>query len=314
MIIDKHISIRRLIPIIWKRLALMALISAAIVVPMELLDAKRYGISMTTPLILGTALSIFLGFRTNSAYERWMSGRRLFGEICQNVRNLALLCARNGEPYTNRLTGLDSNEAPPIMRRLIKRGVAFVHVFGRELKGEAEPVAFDTAAQLLEPADLTRLKASPHPALQLLFLMGRDFREAADEGQFLDGEHFEYVAIQRNLAHLMSQCQLLNNTPFPTHYTFFTDVFVWLLVVLLSLSLPANEVLGYYAIPIVVLIGWTFSMIEGIGDYMDYPWMPNRNVVPVEFLARENEREIRRVALGEDHELSRIQPIEGALY
>ena len=314
MIVDKHISIRRLIPIIWKRLALMALISAAIVVPMELLDAKRYGISMTTPLILGTALSIFLGFRTNSAYERWMSGRRLFGEICQNARNLALICARIDERYANRLTGMDSADAPAVMQRLIRRGAALVHIIGRELKGEAEPAAFDTAPQLLDAPTLNELKASPHPALRLLFLMSRDFRQAADEGQFLDGEHFEYVAIQRNFAHLMSQCQLLNNTPFPTHYTFFTDVFVWLLVVLLSLSLPANEVLGYYAIPIVVLIGWTFSMIEGIGDYMDYPWMPNRNAVPVEFLAREHEREVRRIALGEDHQLSRVQPIEGALY
>ena len=315
MIIEKHISIRRLLPIIWKRLALMAIISAAIVVPMEILDVKNFGVSMTTPLILGTALSIFLGFRTNSAYERWMQGRRNFGALCANARNLALVCARaGGEPYASHLTGLPSDTASDIMPRMIRRACAFLHVFGRELKGEPDPSAFDTAAQLLEPGELAALKTSPHPSLLLLFNQSRDFRAAAAEGQFLDGEHFEIVGIQRDNAALMNQCMTLKNTPFPTHYTFFTDVFVWLLVVLLSLSLPANEVSGIYVIPLVVMIGWIFSMIEGIGDYMDYPWAPNRNVVPVEFLAREQEREIRRLALEEDHGLVRVQPIEGALY
>ena len=314
MIVEKHISLRRLLPIIWRRLAIMALISASIVVPMELLDAKRFGVSMTTPLILGTALSIFLGFRTNSAYERWMSGRRHFGSLCANARNLALVCARVDERYRSHLDGLDSAEAPSIMRRMIRRAIAFLHVYGRELKDNPQPAAFDTAADLLEPDELEALKAHPHPALLLQFLQSRDFRAAAAEGQFLDGEHFEIVAIQRENAHLMNECQALKNTPFPTHYTFFTDVFVWLLVVLLSLSLPATEVSGIYVIPLVVMIGWIFSMIEGIGDYMDYPWLPNRNAVPVEFLAREQERELRRVALGEDHDLVRVQPIEGALY
>lgn len=314
MIVEKTISIRRLIPIIWKRIALMTLISASIVIPMEVLDLKNYSISMTTPLILGTAISIFLGFRTNSAYDRWMSGRRAFGALCEQSRNLALLLARIDEPYLNRTTGKVSRKAKPIMERMIRRSVAFLYIYGRELQGNPDPVDFDTAADLLSAEDMAALRHHPHPSVYLQFLQSRDFRAAANEGQFLDGEHFEFVAIQRETAGLMNQCGMLNNTPFPTHYTFFTDVFVWLLVILLSLSLPAEEIGSIYVIPSVVLIGWIFSMIEGIGDYMDYPWRPNRNAVPVVFLAREQEREIRRIALGEDHGLTRAEAVEGALY
>ena len=315
MIVEKTISIRRLIPIIWKRMALMAIISAAIVVPMELLDAKRFAIGMTTPLILGTAISIFLGFRTNSAYERWMTGRATFGRLCTQVRNLSLLLARiDGEAYLHRSDRSVSRRAKPVMDRMIRRGLAFLHVFGRELKGESDPTNFDTVGDLLGGDELAKLKAHPHPSAQLLYWQSKDFRDAHDEGQFTDGEHFEFVAIQREISGIMSECAALSNTPFPTHYTFFTDVFVWLLVVLLSLSLPGEEANGIYVIPMVVIIGWTFSMIEGIGDYMDYPWLPNRNAVPVEFLAREMEREVRAVAFGEDHGLPRIEPVEGALY
>ena len=315
MIVEKHISIRRLIPIIWKRMTLMALISAAIVVPMELLDAKRFAIGMTTPLILGTALSIFLGFRTNSAYERWMQGRVAFGRLCTQTRNLALLLARvDGEAYTHRTERTVSRLAKPVMDRMIRRGLAFLHIYGRELKGETDPTNFDTVKDLLADEEIAKLKAHDHPSAQLLYWQSRDFRIAHDEGQFTDGEHFEFVAIQREIAGIMSECGALSNTPFPTHYTFFTNVFVWLLVVLLSLSLPGEEANGIYVIPMVVIIGWTFSMIEGIGDYMDYPWLPNRNAVPVVFLAREMEREVRRIALGEDHGLKREEPVEGALY
>ena len=112
----------------------------------------------------------------------------------------------------------------------------------------------------------------------------------------------------------MTKCFSLKNTGFPTHYTYFTDLFVWLLVVLLSMSLPGQENLGYFAVPIAVLIGWIFSMIEGIGSYMDYPWVDNRNVVPTNFLTRAHEIDILGLGLGETDLPSMIEAKDGALY
>ena len=37
----------------------------------------------------GVALAIFLGFRNNSAYDRWWEGRKLWGGIVNNSRTLA---------------------------------------------------------------------------------------------------------------------------------------------------------------------------------------------------------------------------------
>lgn len=39
---------------------------------------------------LGFALSMLLVFRTNTAYDRWWEGRRLWGTLVNNSRNLAL--------------------------------------------------------------------------------------------------------------------------------------------------------------------------------------------------------------------------------
>jgi putative membrane protein len=39
---------------------------------------------------LGVVLSILLSFRTNSAYDRWWEGRKKWGELVNNSRNLAV--------------------------------------------------------------------------------------------------------------------------------------------------------------------------------------------------------------------------------
>src|SRR3954469_18217499 len=40
--------------------------------------------------LLGFALSMLLVFRTNTAYDRWWEGRKLWGALVNNSRNLAL--------------------------------------------------------------------------------------------------------------------------------------------------------------------------------------------------------------------------------
>lgn len=313
MIVERTIKFRRVIPIIWKRLLKMAILSSLIVIPIIYFDLQQFTISLQAPLILGTAISIFLGFRTNSAYDRWFQGRTLWGEVGAATRNLALLCARNDEAYINHQTGKPSKLAATVMPRMIRRAIALMWILNRQLK-DLPPLEQEGLETFLEPAELKTLKSVHNPALKLLFNQSKDFRIANSEGQFFDGEHFEFVGIQRDLARLMTSCFSLKNTGFPTHYTYFTDLFVWLLVALLSLSLPGEENASYYAIPIAVLIGWIFSMIEGIGNYMDYPWANNRNVVPMDFLTRSHEIDLRAFALGETDLPNMIEPKDGALY
>ncbi|MCH5599922.1 bestrophin family protein [Niabella ginsengisoli] len=40
--------------------------------------------------LLGFAISLVLVFRTNTAYDRWWEGRKLWGALVNNSRNLAL--------------------------------------------------------------------------------------------------------------------------------------------------------------------------------------------------------------------------------
>ena len=49
-----------------------------------------FGNAGTAPFaLLGVALSIYLGFRNNAAYDRWWGARKLWGQLVFDIRNLA---------------------------------------------------------------------------------------------------------------------------------------------------------------------------------------------------------------------------------
>ncbi|WP_302183328.1 bestrophin family ion channel, partial [Salmonella enterica] len=64
--------------------------------------------------MFGTALALFLGFRTNSAYQRWWEGRQLWGLMINASRNIAR-SARNflpdPEAHSHRRSGAARSNA-----------------------------------------------------------------------------------------------------------------------------------------------------------------------------------------------------------
>ena len=312
MIVERHISIWRLLKIIWVRLLIMLLIAIFGALIVLEVGSKYIIVSTVIPSILGTALSIFLGFRTNSAFERWMTARGLWSNITSSTKNFALTLARvDNETYLNSVTKKPSDIAAIVMPRMIRRNIAWIWCVNHRLKKKPP---LKNIQKYLEPEEFDALQTYENPALKLLYNQSRDFRIAAGENQFTDGEHFEIVTMLREMLNAQVSCEGLQSTPFPTHYTFFTDVFIWMLVALMAFSLPAIENIGYFSIFAVVLTGWVFSMINGIGSYMEEPFINNRNVIPMDALCREIERSLLQIALEQKEIPPVIQPIEGALY
>ena len=291
----------------------MFVLSASIVVPIVYFNLRHITIDMTTPLILGTAISIFLGFSTNASYDRWFSARGSWGDLNANTRNMALVIARFNPGRSDDMHQPTPAKPSPLADRMTRRLIAWTWVLNRQLKGRSPLKDMD---RYLEPEELESLSGVHNPALKLLFNQGDDIRQAVADGQICSAgaDEFEIIAAQRELIAIQSRCEGLRTTPFPTHYTFFTDVFIWLLVILLSLSLPEVENSGYFAIPMVVLIGWIFTMVDGIGDYMDEPFEDNRNVIPMDTISRNLEIDLLAFVLGEKELPQKMEPVDGALH
>ncbi|MCW8941208.1 MAG: bestrophin family ion channel, partial [Flavobacteriales bacterium] len=80
------------IRILWKELILMALLTTAIsYLEIEfLVEASWHRELMAVYSLVGFVLSLLLVFRTNTGYERWWEGRKKWGELVNNTRNLAI--------------------------------------------------------------------------------------------------------------------------------------------------------------------------------------------------------------------------------
>jgi putative membrane protein len=75
---------------------------------------------------LGFVLSLLLAFRINSAYDRWWEGRKLWGSLVNNSRNLAIkikhVCSDEDIAFYN--------EAIPLYAEVLKnhlRGIQMHH-------------------------------------------------------------------------------------------------------------------------------------------------------------------------------------------
>ena len=313
MIVDRNIRFGRLVAIIWKRVVLMTVVSSLIVAVIAWLDLSKVVPDITAPLILGTALAIFLGFRTDTANERWFGARRMFYTLAAQSRTLGLVVAQSLARHARDDTPSLRPKDRAAMERLVRLSMAHAWCLGRQLKGH-DPLVHPDVLNLLTEAERDALSRSHNPALAIVFDQTQALGRLTDTGALTDPEADELADILREVARVQTEAEGLRDTPFPVHYSIFTHVFIWLLVVLLSLSLPAKEQLAVYAVPLAVLIGWIFSMIEGIGSYMEEPWADNRNVVPTDAIARNLERDLRALTLGETDLPDALTPEGGALY
>src|SRR6478609_1022828 len=56
---------------------------------LEHIEPNHFPSSTSAHSLLGIVLGLFLVFRTNSAYDRWWEGRKMWGSMVNNTRNLA---------------------------------------------------------------------------------------------------------------------------------------------------------------------------------------------------------------------------------
>src|SRR6266850_1690357 len=57
---------------------------------LEHIEPNNFPSSTSAHSLLGIVLGLFLVFRTNTAYDRWWEGRRLWGQLVNDLRNLSI--------------------------------------------------------------------------------------------------------------------------------------------------------------------------------------------------------------------------------
>jgi putative membrane protein len=225
--------------------------------------------------LLGFVISMLLVFRTNTAYDRWWEGRKLWGALVNNSRNLAMKLAAILPPGDDRI----------FFRKAIAAYAAVLrqHLQSEELRTEL----FDTDDQDHPLTDIDTRKHIPNQVaarmMKRVMVLHRAGKISGDELIVLNNELQSFTDV-------CGACERIKNTPIPYSYSVFLKKFIFFYI----MSMPFGMVfsLGYYAIPVVVFIFYVLASLELIAEEIEDPFDGDANDLPLDRIAKNIQKHV----------------------
>jgi putative membrane protein len=238
----------------------------------------------TLPLaIVGGALGIFVSFRTNSAYDRWWEGRKLWGRLINTSRH-----------WSSQVTRYVADEA--LAADLVRRHIAYVHVL-RCLLRKQNALEDPSVMRFTSEEERAWLATQSNQTHALLDKQLGIVTALADEGK-LDGLKLHTLDESvRHLLDIQGGCERIKKTPIPRGYGFIAEQLIRYFSYLLPLALVAD--LHLLAIPINVMVCLAFMLINETGRVLEDPFTMFWNGLPLTNMADTIENNLRN-RIGED--------------
>ncbi|MEN9928287.1 MAG: hypothetical protein RLZZ231_208 [Bacteroidota bacterium] len=223
--------------------------------------------------MLGFVISLLLAYRTNTAYDRWWEGRKLWGGLVNNSRNLAL-------KLSSILT--DEND-----RQYFKKLIpAYASVLQKHLIND------ETAMMLFDGLDLQidHHKHRPNQVAKILFQKANDLYKSNK----ISGEQLLFINQELlSFTDICGACERIKNTPIPYSYSAFIKKFIFFYV----MTLPFGYVfsLGYITIPVVIFIFYVLASLELIAEEIEDPFGSDENDLPTQKIAANIKKHVEEI-------------------
>jgi putative membrane protein len=283
-------------------------LSLAVCIADMYLNIKFLAIPFLPISTLGTAVSLLLAFRNNSAYSRWWEARGLWGGIVNSSRNFARQILTL--TATSRDVGVEELKA--FRREVIYRHFAYLNALRMRLRqqdAQAQACWFEIG-HFLNPKEKENIDRVANKPVYLLQQQAARLQDAFEAGMLDSYKHVQIDNTLNDFFNLQGGCERIKNTPLPRQYAYYTKIFTWFFVLLLPFGFVG--VLGWVAVPLSVLISWIFITIEQVGHYTENPFDNTLNDVPMSAICRNIEIDLRQM-LGETELPSPIQAVDGVL-
>lgn len=215
--------------------------------------------------LVGFVLSLLLLFRTNTAYDRWWEGRKLWGSFVNNSRNLAL--------KLNAFLPESDVELRTLFRVLIQN---FIYASKEHLREGVKTHELVPAGPY-DAAFYAKGGHVPNQVLKALFVeINRLYSFGAISGDQLILLNPELQSFAENLG----ACERIKKTPIPYAYSLFLKKVIFLYV----FTMPIGFVLdySYWAVPVVALVFYVFASIEVIAEEIEDPFGTQANDLPTD--------------------------------
>ncbi|BAZ19899.1 hypothetical protein NIES4073_07720 [Kalymmatonema gypsitolerans NIES-4073] len=243
----------------------------------------HFKLPVSQPILESVIPSIVLGlllvFRTNTAYERFWEGRKIWGSIVNDVRNLA----RQIWVSIDEINPEDRDKKISILRLVVAFAVATkLHLRGERVNKELE--------ELMSVSKYLTLKTMNNPPLEIAFWIG-DYLQLQYNRNCINS--YQLIAIQELLNSLVDSlgaCERILKTPIPLAYAIHLKQLLLLYCLLLPFQLVHN--LGWWTGGIVALVSFTLFGIEAIGLEIENPFGYDPNDLPLDTICNTMKRNI----------------------
>ncbi|WP_333693773.1 bestrophin family protein [Flavobacterium sp.] len=213
--------------------------------------------------MLGFVISLLLVFRTNTAYDRWWEGRKLWGTLVNSSRNFSLKLK----------VILKEEEDKNFFKKVIPMYASFLN---KHLKKE------DTATLLFEDSDI-QIDLQKHKPNQIAHILFQKTYDLYDKKKITGDQLIILNNELQSFTEICGACERIKNTPIPYSYSAFIKKFIFFYV----MTLPFGYVfsLGYYVIPVVIFIFYVLASLELIAEEIEDPFGSDANDLPTDKIA-----------------------------
>ena len=228
--------------------------------------------------LLGFVLSMLLVFRTNTAYDRWWEGRKLWGSLVNSSRNFAL-----------KLNAILKPEDKANRDFFTKAISSYASVLTKTLAQESTRLLLD---EMDHPELKLNANISHHPNRVASIIYNKIY--SLKKEQLISNEELLFLNTElQTFTDVCGGCERIKNTPIPFSYSLFIKKFIFFYVMTIPFGYAFN--LGYWMVPFVMFVFYVLASLELIAEEIEDPFNNDINDIPTLKISENIKRNVTEI-------------------
>jgi putative membrane protein len=215
---------------------------------------------------IGFVFSLLLAFRINSAYDRWWEGRKIWGSLVNNSRNLAI-----------KLKHLINEDELAFFNYVIPR---YARALRDHLRDEYAP----------EEQSFISIDALKHVPNQVASEMIKNIYRLNKEGVINPEQLFSITTEITSFTDICGACERIKKTPIPFSYNVFIKKFIFTYIMTLPFTWAFD--LKYFIIPVICFVLFVFASIELLAEEIEDPFGRDANDLPLDSICENIQKHV----------------------
>jgi ion channel-forming bestrophin family protein len=271
--------------------------------------------------LLGTAVSLIVGFKNNASYGRLWEARQIYGGIVNQSRAFAVM-------VRDFIREPNDEERASILASVFHRHFAWLTALRHQLREprswenmkmasnveyakkfrveEYEVTLADALKAVLTPEELTAVLSKKNRASQIMALQSKHLSQLHKVGRFSE---FEFIQLQTAISGFyehQGKAERIKNFPYPRSFSSVSTILLRLFVALVPYGLlndfqklgQGTALEGYtvlFTIPFATLLTWVFIGLDRVGESVVNPFEGGANDIPITNISRTIEIDMREM-------------------